>query len=78
MTYHPMNKGKDLKQIWLFMAKVADGGKCEPVRQEDEIDYVEWVDMEEAKRRVTEWDVGVLERVRRVMGECMGVGEVYS
>ena len=43
------------------MAKVADGGKCEPVRQEDEIDYVEWVDMEEAKRRVTEWYVGVLE-----------------
>ncbi|MBR3329389.1 GNAT family N-acetyltransferase [Candidatus Saccharibacteria bacterium] len=62
VVYHPMNEGKDLKQIWLFIAKIVDG-KSEPVRQEDEIKYAEWVDLAEAKKRVTECYLEALEKV---------------
>lgn len=62
---HPMNDNKDLKQIWLFIAKLVDDKRCELVRQDDEIDCVEWVDLEKAGDYLGEYYLEALEKLKR-------------
>lgn len=65
---HPMNDNKDLKQIWLFIAKLVDNERHKLVRQDDEIDCVEWVDLDKAGDYLGGYYLDTLEKAKGIIG----------